>query len=347
MIQNHLIQHSASIKDALIKLNGLGLDAILFVIDENERLIGSLTDGDVRRGLIRNLSLEDKVSIYIQPNPKYLYKSNYKFSDVLNFKKNNYKIIPIVDDAKRIVNIVNFRLTKSYLPVDAVLMAGGKGERLRPLTEKTPKPLLMIGDKPIIAHNLENLIKYGIDDFHITLGYLGDQIKDYLNHKEEWHININFVTEDIPLGTAGSLSLITQFSHDYVLLTNSDILTTLDYEDFFSDFINEDADLSAFTIPYTVNIPLGVFEIQQENIIKSVQEKPSYTYYANSGIYLLKKELIDLIPKEKFYNAPDFLEALIKNKKKVVSYNSSAYWLDIGTPNDFEKAQKDILHLKF
>ncbi len=346
-IDQHIIRDTATIKEAMSLLNTLGVDAIIFVVDENKKLLGSLTDGDIRRGLLNNNSIEDNVLNFVQANPKYINKNSFDIKDVIEYRNRNFKIIPVVDEEKKIVQIVNFRLSKSYLPVDAVLMAGGKGERLRPLTDNTPKPLLKVGPKSIIEHNIDNLMKYGIDDFHITLRFLGQQIEDKLGDGSSKNITIDYVYEKDALGTAGSLKNVTTLKNEYILLSNSDVLTTLDYEDFFLDFINNDADLSVFTIPYTVNVPLGVFEIDKKNKITDIKEKPTYTYFSNSGIYLMKKNIVDHIPNNAFYNATDLVEDLIKKGLKVISYNSAEYWLDIGTPNDFEKAQRDILHIKF
>src|SRR5688572_14190127 len=156
--QRHLIRKNATIKEALQKLNDLAADAILFVINDEQKLIGSLTDGDVRRGLLKGLTLDALVNEFIQPNPRFIKKGEYTINEIINYKKNNLRILPVVDKEHRIINIVNFRFLRSYLPIDVVIMAGGRGERLRPLTDKMPKPLLKVGEKPIIEHNIDHLI---------------------------------------------------------------------------------------------------------------------------------------------------------------------------------------------
>lgn len=336
-------------KDALLKLNDLAPDSILFIVDDKNNLIGSLTDGDIRRGLINGLTLADDISDFINSTPKYLRKGDDDFSKVTNFKENDYRIIPVLNkENDQIAKIVNFRKLKSYIPVDAVVMAGGRGERLRPLTDITPKPLLKIGNKPIIEHNIDRLISFGIDDFHISVKYLGSQIVDYFDDGKEKEVDIKYVWEDEPLGTIGALSLIDDFVHDYILLTNSDLLTNLDYENFFIDFITKDADISILTIPYKVDIPYAVLETHEDKVL-NFKEKPTYTYFSNGGIYLIKKSCLKYIPKSKFFNATDFIEALIAEKMKVISYTSNGYWLDIGRHDDFQKAQRDLeyLNLKY
>lgn len=344
--KEHLINHNRTVKEALAKLDQLAADAILFVVDDDHKLIGSLTDGDVRRGLLRDLSIDQKVIDFIQSNPKYILKSDYSIDDLNNFRKANLKIIPVLNEQKQVINVINFRYLKSYLPIDVVIMAGGKGTRLRPLTNEIPKPLLKVAEKPIIEHNIDRLISYGIDDFWLSINYLGDQLKAYFKDGREKGVQIEYITEDKPLGTVGAVKKIKTFQHDSVLITNSDILTNLDYEDFYQDFIQSNADLSVVTIPYEVLIPYAVLETKEGQVM-SFKEKPTYTYYSNGGIYLVKKHLLDLIPDNEFYNATDLMEALITNGKKVKSYPLRGYWLDIGKHEDFTKAQEDFKHIKF
>lgn len=340
----HLIQKNATLKEALQKLNELAADAILFVVDENDILVGSLTDGDVRRGFLRGLTFDNIITDFVQSNPHYLKKDNYSINKVVEYRNQNYKVIPIVDDNFRIINIVNFRITRSYLPIDAVVMAGGRGERLRPMTDVVPKPLLKVGDKPIIMHSLERLSRFGIDNIWITVRYLGEKIIEEVGDGNDFGAKVSYCREQEPLGTIGALKSIKDLKHDYVLVSNSDILTNIDYEDFFLDFLRQGAELAVVSIPYTVNIPYAVLETEQTSII-SFKEKPSYTYYSNGGIYLMKREAIDLIPEEKFFNATDLMEKLIVLGRKVISYPLHSYWLDIGKPEDFIKAQADIKHI--
>ena len=170
----HLINKNSSIKDALIQLDVLAKDAILFVIDDSCKLLGSLTDGDVRRGLINGITIDDYVTKILQTDPKFILKSNYNIKEIIDLRNKNYKVFPITNNDGVIINVINFRLTKSYLPLDAIIMAGGKGTRLRPLTNDIPKPLLPVGDKTIMEHNVDRLTKFGIDDFWFSVNYLGE-----------------------------------------------------------------------------------------------------------------------------------------------------------------------------
>jgi len=344
--KKHLIHNLTPLKGCLQRLNELGLDAILFVIDKSGKLKGSLTDGDVRRGLINNLNLENSVDQFLQSNPRSIQRGHYTLQEIIKLREKGFKVLPVIDSMGVVVNVINFRYIKSYLPVDAVIMAGGRGERLKPLTDTTPKPLLIVGDKPIIKHNIDRLISFGVDDFWISVRYLSEQIEDYIKDGSDLGVRIKYINEETALGTIGSVSLIPTFEHDYVLITNSDILTNLDYEKFFLDFVDSDADFAVATIPYNVNVPYAILETN-DNLIQSFREKPTYTYFANAGIYLIKKELCSKIPKDQFYNATDLLDYLLENKYKVTSFPLRGYWLDIGKHDDYIKAQADIEFITF
>ncbi|WP_339710962.1 nucleotidyltransferase family protein [uncultured Kriegella sp.] len=344
--RDHLILTGSSIKNALFKLNELAKDAILFVADDEGKLVGSLTDGDVRRGLLKGIMIDNVVEDIIQKNPRYIRKEEGDIQKIIEYREGNFRILPVVDKNHKIVNVINFREMRSYLPIDAVIMAGGRGERLRPLTDSTPKPLLKIGEKPIIEHNVDRLVAFGIDDFWISVRYLGEQIEAYFKDGSEKNIKTKYLYETKPLGTIGAIANEKEFLHDYILVTNSDILTNLNYEDFFLSFVESEADLSVVTIPYEVNVPYAVLETTNKHVV-SFKEKPTYTYYSNGGIYLMKRKILELIPQNQFFNATDLMEKLIGEGYKVHSYPLRGYWLDIGKHEDFERAQEDIKHIKF
>ncbi|WP_029596725.1 nucleotidyltransferase family protein [Flavobacterium sp. ACAM 123] len=344
--RDHLICSSSTIKQALIKLDLLAKDAILFVVDDSDKLIGSLTDGDFRRAFINGATIDKVVNDVIHTQPKIIRKGDKDIQKIIAYREGNFRILPIIDNDDKIVNVINFRETKSYLPIDVVIMAGGRGQRLQPLTDTIPKPLLKVGGKAIMEYNVDRLALYGIDDFWVSVKYLGEQIETYFGDGSNKNIAINYIWENEALGTIGAVSKIDNFTQDYILVTNSDLLTNLDYEDLFIDFIEKDADISVVTIPYQVDIPYAVLETQAGDI-KSFKEKPSYTYYSNGGIYLIKKTALQYLPKNSFFNATDLIEKLIAENLKVISYPLVGYWLDIGKHDDFKKAQEDIKHIKF
>jgi len=343
--RDHLILLGSSIKEALLKFNELAPDAILFVVDAEDKLIGALTDGDVRRGLLKGFTIDNFIDEVIQDNPRYITKGENNLDKIIEYREGDFRIIPVVDDSNSVVNVINFRKIKSYLPIDAVIMAGGRGQRLQPLTDTVPKPLLKVGNKAIMEHNMDRLVLFGIDDFWVSVKYLGEQIENHFGQGNDKNVTIEYVWEEESLGTIGAVSKIKNFRHDYVLVTNSDLLTNIDYEHFFLEFIRQEADLAVLTIPYQVIIPYAVLETNN-GAVRSFKEKPTYTYYSNGGIYLMKKEMLDYIPKNTFFNATDLMEALIKKNLKVISFPFSGYWLDVGKHEDFEKAQIDIKNIK-
>lgn len=342
----NIISSAATLKQALQQLNEVPLTLTLFVINEEKKLIGTLTDGDIRRGILKDISTESKVKDFMNTSFRFIKKTGYTLEQIAEFKEFNISVLPILDDENRIIRIIDINKKETVLPMDAVIMAGGKGTRLRPLTLDTPKPLLKVGGKPIIEYNVDRLNSYGIYNLTISIKYLGQQLIDYFQDGSDKNMNIGYVEEDEPLGTIGAVALIEKFDNPYVLVMNSDLLTNINYELFFKELVDKDADMIVATTPYEVKIPYGVIETDGDQIT-TLKEKPTYTYYSNAGIYIFKREHINIIPKGEFFNATDLLETLIAQGKKVLHYPILEYWLDIGKPHDYEKAQQDVKHIKF
>jgi len=346
IFQKHLISEETTIKTALGLLDELAQDALLFIVDSENKLIGSITDGDIRRGLMKGISIEEFAVSVANLKPRFLKQdSEDLLNQLIDFREKNYKIIPIVSSDNKFIDCINFRLKKTILPIECVIMAGGKGERLRPLTEFTPKPLLKVGEKPIIEYNIDSFKNHGISKCWISINYLGEQLESFANEKQTETFEIKTIREDFPMGTIGSIKLIEQFEKETILVCNSDLLNNVNLESFYLDFINSGADFSVVTIPYTVNIPYAVFELQDEHVT-DLKEKPSYTFYSNGGIYLFKKHLLELIPENSAISATDFMEKIIENKLKIKSFPHHGYWLDIGKHEDFKRANEDIKTLQ-
>ncbi|HBL32361.1 MAG TPA: nucleotidyltransferase [Porphyromonadaceae bacterium] len=340
----YLINEQATVRDALIALNALSDDIqTLFVISESDELKGTITDGDIRRGLIEGITIDDPVLRLMHTVFKYIKESDKDVAYIKQLKKSNIELLPCLDEKGRIIGIYNLKKLASILPVDAVMMAGGRGERLRPLTEKTPKPLLPLGGKPIIDHNVDRLINYGVRNISVTVNYLGEQIIDHFKSHQNG-ANIHCIKEPEFLGTIGSVQFIDTFVNDTILVMNSDLFTNIDYEEFYLHFLENDADVSVAAIPYSISVPYGIFELEERNIL-GIKEKPVYNYYANAGIYLIKKKLLKLIPKNTYCDATDFIEMLIANNHKVIRFPLIGYWIDIGKHEDYKKAQEFIRHL--
>ncbi len=343
-MKQYIINETSTIKEALVSLNSIARDTLsLLVVNASNQMVGTLTDGDIRRGLISGAQLTDTVSTVMHRDFKYIRQSEFDVAQLKNFRERKILFIPILDEDNSIVEVVNLHKYKSHLPIDAVLMAGGKGERLRPLTEKTPKPLLMVGDKCIIDHNIDSLISYGINHINVTVNYLAEQIE---KHYAESYSGVLIRTFREPkfLGTIGSIRFVDTFYNDTILVMNSDLFTNINYEDFYLHFSSSNADMSVAAIPYNVSIPYGILDIDGHDI-KGLIEKPQYNYYANAGIYLLKRSTLDEIPDGDFFNATDLIEKLIANNKKVIRYPLNGTWIDIGNPQDYQKANDLVKHL--
>lgn len=344
-MKDHIVNKDVTLLEALSRINTLAPEPlVLFVVDDENRMVGTLTDGDSRRALIAGASVNDKTEKIMLRNFRYMRLDDItNVQEIRHQKEMQMKLVPILDENKHIVDIINLEKYKTRLPIDAVMMAGGKGERLRPLTENTPKPLLPVGDKAIIDHNVDRLISYGVQHISVTVNYLKEQIEEHYRELRNG-VQIQTVREPKFLGTIGSIKFVPKFYNDTTLVMNSDVFTNIDYEDFFLHFQQHDAEMSVAAIPYNVSIPYGILDLDGRNI-QGLLEKPKYTYYANAGIYLIKRRALDEIPYDAFFNATDLVEKLILEGKKVIRYPLNGTWIDIGNPQEYQKAQDLVKHI--
>ena len=341
-MKDHTISHDITLLEALSRICDLAPEPlVLFVLNNKKQMVGTLTDGDSRRALINGASVNDKIERIMHRNFNYLKED--AIDDVKEIKRQKdlkMKLVPVLNKDMHIVEIINLDKYKTRLPVDAVLMAGGKGERLRPLTEKTPKPLLPVGGKAIIDHNIDRLVSYGVKHINVTVNYLGEQLEEHFANPIDG-IQVKTVREPKFLGTIGSIKFVNEFYNDTVLVMNSDLFTNINYEDFYLHFKEHDAEMSVAAVPYTVSVPYGIFDLDGREI-QGLIEKPTYNYYANAGIYLIKRSALDEIPKDTFYNATDLIEKLISENKKVIRFPLNGTWIDIGNPQEYQKANELI-----
>ena len=337
--RDHIVPNKSITSQVLSKLSSLGHDLTLFVVNEDDNLIGTLTDGDIRRGLIKGFSVNDLVTRFMRIDFKYIRQDKFTLEEIREARECGITLLPVVNANMEIQKLINFNEQHTILPITTLVMAGGEGQRLRPLTETVPKSILKVGGKPIIEHVIDRFVFYGIDTVNISVNYLGEQIINYFQNGSSKGINISYIKETQKLGTAGALALIDTPKHETLLLMNADLLTNINFEDFYIQFLESDADLMVGSIPYSVNIPYAVFQLQGKKI-SSLKEKPTYTYYANAGIYMVKSKHLHLIPKNKSYDATDFVEDLINQGMNVVNYPILGFWLDIGNHEDYQKANK-------
>ncbi len=336
-MNKHLIKHTDTVLHALEKLNALSGGAMtLFVIDSNEKVSGTLTDGDIRRGLLSGAQPESAVSNVMQRNFSYLVGPVIDVEQLRNIRLKGVRLIPVLDPDRHLTRIIDTATTQTYLPLSAILMAGGKGERLRPMTLSKPKPLLEVGGMPIIDHNIHALACAGISDIYVTVNYLAEQLEKHFS-KPVAGTEVRCVREHMPLGTIGAAKLVPLPRNGHTVVMNSDLLTDVSFEEMYLTHKNENADITIAVIPYNVSVPYAILSTDGNNVT-SLEEKPSYAYYANAGIYMISNQLLHTLPDNTRTDATDFIKQAIAGNKKVVYFPISGTWIDIGSPADFKHA---------
>lgn len=342
-LNSHIISCDASIRDALEILNDLsGSPMTLFAVDDNHKLLGTVTGGDIRRALLRGLPLSTPVNKAMNTGFTAIDSDRNIAAKVAEGKRRKLKLIPVTENGI-ITDIINLDKIKALLPIDAVMMAGGRGERLRPLTISTPKPLLKVGGKPIIDRNVEILEQYGITNVFVTVNYLHEQIEEHFAHRNESlptpPANVRCILEPRRLGTLGSISLVDGFRHDNILVMNSDLLTAIDFEKMWKHHMKSGADLTMGAVPYVVSVPFAIMQTDGTQV-KGLEEKPTYNYFANAGVYMMRRELLYRIPQGEYLDAPDFITSLIADGRQVEYFPIEGRWIDIGSPDDYRTANE-------
>ena len=346
MINKYTINEKAPILDALKAMEGSSHDSqTLFVVNDKEVMVGTLTDGDIRRGLIGGSAITDSVSTIMHTSFKFLRQGDNDARILKDYRSRLIYFIPVLDSEGHILRVCNLKKYHNVLPIDAVLMAGGKGERLRPLTEKTPKPLLPVGGKAIIDHNIGRLISYGINHISVTVNYLAEQLEEHFSNPIG-DVQVNTVREPKFLGTIGSIKYVKEFYNDTILIMNSDVFTNINFEDFYLHFEEHNAEMSVAAVPYSIQVPYGIFQLEGRRDIKGLVEKPTYDYYANAGIYLIKRSALDYIPEDTMFHSTDLIEKLIANNKKVIRFPLNGTWIDIGNPQEYKRANELVEHIR-
>lgn len=341
MSENHLkhnIAESTPLSEAFRRLNEFsGSNMTLFAVDAEGRLVGSLTDGDLRRAIIAGMPLDAPVAQACRRDCMTAPASGPLYETVAKARRRGIALVPVVDDQRRIVRLLDLRRLKSALPIDAVLMAGGRGERLRPLTDTVPKPLLPVGGRPIIDHNVDELMACGVERIFVTVNYLKEQLMEHFADPR-FEGRVQCVEEPCRLGTMGSLALCRPLTQETVLVMNSDLLTTVSFEKMWLAHMASGAALTMAAVPYTVSVPFAIIEAKGRRIT-GLAEKPTFSYFANAGIYMMRREIAEGIPQGEYLDAPDLVTSLIEHGLRTEYFPIDGTWLDIGSPEDYRAAQ--------
>lgn len=343
LIQRHIIAQSQSIIEALAMLNALSGNAMtLFVVGPTGVMTGTLTDGDIRRGLLAGALPSWPVEKVMNRRFSSLCNDMPDLNDLRSFRQRGIRLIPCLDHAGHIARIIDTSLTNTILPIGAILMAGGRGERLRPLTLTTPKPLLPIAGKPIIDYNIEALARVGITDITVTVNYLAEQLEKHFAEPVAG-VDVKCVRESMPLGTIGAAALADIAAEGDTLVMNSDLLTSVSFEDMYLTHKAMHADITIAAIPYNVSVPYAILELEGQQVT-ALREKPSYAYYANAGIYMISNRLLRNLPADTRTDATDLIESAIADGLKVIYHPLTGTWIDIGAPADYARACEIMSH---
>ncbi|UYG00435.1 MULTISPECIES: nucleotidyltransferase family protein [unclassified Halomonas] len=338
-----LVNSGTSLSDAIKVLDSAALRIVL-VVDEQRKLLGTLTDGDLRRALISHRPLESAVDDAMNPRPK-VATLNWSRERLLHVMEQGQLLqLPIVDDHQRLIGLESLHdlLNPSTYSNPVFLMAGGFGTRLRPLTNDCPKPMLKVGDKPILQIIVESFIKAGFHRFYISTHYMPEMIRAHFGDGRSWGVSIQYIHEERPLGTGGALGLLPKTEIDQPLfLMNGDLLTTLNFESLLQFHNSHPASATMCVREYEHQIPYGVIQGKGHHITSMV-EKPLQRYFVNAGIYLLDPELVHRAAPDHHIDMPTVLENEIAAQRKVNMFPIHEYWLDIGRMEEFARAQKDI-----
>ena len=341
LCEKFIIDENSNIKQVISKIENGGLK-IALVINNKNKVIGTICDGDIRRGLLKGLNTKSSISSIITRNFIYS-KSNYTKVNVIRLmKENGIYQVPILSDNYELLGLEiadELKPTSQYelLPNSALLMAGGRGERLRPLTDNCPKPLLPINGEPILEIILKQCISAGVNNFYISVHYLSEKIINYFGDGSKWGVQIKYLKEEIPLGTAGALKLIPDELDQPILIINGDILTKVNFRNIFNYHKINNSDITICAREYLIRCPFGVIEVKG-NKFKSMIEKPTLNQLVNAGIYILDSKIINLIKKDLYLDMPDLITMAKGLEKNIIVYPVHEYWLDIGKPETLDRA---------
>jgi len=344
------IQPSATIKEAMEALDKTA-EKVLLVVDDKQRLIGALTDGDIRRHILKERDLIGTIENAYNKNPIFVFQKDFEIEKIKNvLTKNIIDLVPILNKDRKVVDFItwekafgnNRRSETQKLDVQVVIMAGGRGTRLEPFTRVLPKPLIPVGDKPVIDHIIDRFKGCGVSEFYITVHHMSKILRAYFEEKNPDY-SINFAEEDEPRGTAGSLKLLIDKLEKPFFVSNCDIIIETDYSDIFRFHTKNDYDITLVASTKKFNIPYGICELNASGSLEQIQEKPEYNFLVNTGLYVLNPNVIDLIPENSMFHITHLMDKIKENRGTIGVYPvSEKAWIDVGQWAEYRKALKMI-----
>jgi dTDP-glucose pyrophosphorylase len=346
-LANLFVTPAAPIRDVMACIDR-NMKGVALVVDAGQRLVATVTDGDIRRAILRGVDLDRPVERLVQAA-----RSDHQIpitvpvgtpsADILELMtRSDVRHVPVIDAAGRVVDLIWLAdlVKQAELPLRAMIMAGGFGRRLRPLTDETPKAMLPVGDRPLLEQIVGRLREAGIRRVNVATHYRADVIQEHFGDGRDFGVEIRYVNEGEPLGTAGALGLLAA-SDEPILVVNGDILTQVDFRAMLDFHRTHRAEMTVAVRPYELRVPYGV--VQTDGVaITGVAEKPTERYLINAGMYLLNPDVCDLIPANTRYDMTQLIERLVAERRRVVSFPIREYWLDIGQSEDYEKAVADM-----
>lgn len=341
--KNVILTPKATIRDAMRIIDEAAL-RIGLVCDEQLILLGTVTDGDIRRGLLAASDMGDAVTKVMNKSPTVVKSTDTRQQRIDIMDKHDLLSLPVVDDNNYLIGLETLHQVLQPKKQDnpVFIMAGGFGTRLRPLTDHCPKPMLRVGDKPMLEHLINQFISLGFHDFYISTHYMPEQISSHFGDGSEWDITITYVHEDSPLGTGGALGLLPKSLPKLpLIMMNGDVLTKVDFKRLLDHHEKNDFDATMCVREVEHQISFGVVE-SKDNLITAMVEKPTYRYRINTGIYVLSTECVASVKPNTKIDLPTLLAQRMEKEEKVGIYTSYDYWLDIGQMADYQKAQQDI-----
>jgi dTDP-glucose pyrophosphorylase len=343
-LDEYILSSKNTIQDAISKLDTITTKLIL--VASNKKLLGTVTDGDIRRALLAHFPLDTPLSKVMNTSPKVLTPEDH-YSKAIKLK-NTFDIpaVPKLDNKGNVIDLLGVKSIREKRDNAVFLMAGGFGKRLRPLTDKCPKPMLKVGEKPILENIIEQFIACGFYKFYISTHYLNHQIQTYFGNGEDKGIEISYINEEFPLGTAGAISLLPdEIKEQNIIMMNGDLLTQVKFDEMLDYHIHEKANISVAVRDYQIQVPFGVIN-HDNGDITNIKEKPIENYFINAGIYCISPEVLQSVKPNAPLDMPTLIEAELHNNQPVKMFPIHEYWLDIGQLHDYEQAQKDIVHLR-